>query len=56
MNKTDVFACLARFRYNLFVTGFTVTDAAVAERVGATWLKPGDLLHAAKTDAFARKH
>ena len=57
INKADgLFACLARFRHNLFVTGFTVTDAAVAERVGATWLKPSDLLDAAKGEAFMRRH
>lgn len=56
VNKRDgLFACLARFRDNLFVTGFTVSDAAKAAEVNADWLKPCDLLDAVNSEAFAHK-
>ena len=50
-----IFACLARFRDNLFVTGFTAPSAAVAADVDAAWLRPCDLLNTAQTDEFRRK-
>jgi hypothetical protein len=51
-----IFACLARFRDNLFVTGFTAPYAAVAADVAAGWLMPRDLLDAAKSEEFARRN
>lgn len=58
LNEQDgLFACLARFRENLFVSGFTAPLEAT-KRVGfdEAWIRPCDLLDAVNTDAFARKH
>lgn len=56
INTADgLFACLARFRENLFVTGFTATDADKAAEVDTHWVKPCELLDVSCTDIFARK-
>jgi hypothetical protein len=44
-NKPDgLFACLARFRGNLFVTGLVAGDARKVETLDSEWIKPSDLL------------
>ena len=45
INEGDgLFACLGRFRGNLFITGFAVRDRAALPAEETDWIHPSDLL------------
>lgn len=57
-NKAEgLFACLARLRGNLFVTGLIASDAKVieGEDMPADWIKPPDLLTILTDARFEKK-
>jgi hypothetical protein len=56
-NRPDgLFACLARLRGTLFVSGLVVSDANVLkEEIDADWIKPTDLLGVLTDSRFERK-
>ena len=55
-NKSDgLFACLARLRGNLFVTGLAGNDVDGLEGLDAGWIKPTDLLGILTDARFEKK-
>lgn len=58
LNRVDgVFACLARFRRSLYVTGFAVRDRSVLPKNEMTndWIRPTDLLTILAKPEFRRR-
>jgi hypothetical protein len=55
--QEGLFACLARLRGVVFVTGFAVQDAKViAEDDGPDWIVPSDLLQKVNEPQFEKRH
>jgi hypothetical protein len=55
--KEGLFACLARLRGSLFITGFAVEDAKViAHDDGPDWIVPSDLLQMLNDPLFEKRH
>jgi hypothetical protein len=57
LNEAEgLFACLARLRGGLFVSGFAASDASVIKEVPADeWIKPEDLLKMMHDPAFQKR-
>lgn len=53
--KDGLFACLARLRGNLFVTGFAVSDFNVVVEDDIDWIKPSKLLQMLNDPRFEQK-
>ncbi len=57
--KEGLFACLARLRGGLYVSGFAVSDATILEQHEDAdeieWIQPSNLLATAETPQFAEK-
>jgi hypothetical protein len=55
--QEGLFACLARLRGAVFVTGFAVQDAKViVEDNGPDWVVPSDLLQKVNDPQFEKRH
>jgi hypothetical protein len=56
LNESDgLFACLGRFRGNLFVTGFAVREGTALPMEETDWIRPSDLLTISTDDRFKKR-